>query len=389
MTKTIVLSLFLCFSTVLFGQQDSLQRERKPFVPGGIYDKPFITRLGGRTAVGGYMDVLGSFAREAGVNEGWSFEARRFNLFTYSVLADGIVVTSEIEIEHGGEEIKLEYGLLDIEFNEALNLRGGMILSPLGKTNLVHDSPKLELVERSLMATEIIPSTLSEVGAGFFGALYPSDESRLTYEIYAVNGFNEDVIEGTARTTISEGKNKLFEEDNNGEPAVVGRVSFSPSFGAEIGGSFHHGSYNIFRIEGRDTDDRRTLSVVAMDFEYSGSWITIQSEYAAALVEIPSSLLGIFSEKQEGYYVQANLPFGQGWMPRWERSRFAFAVRYDEVDFDKNITGDDHKRITLGMNFRPVQDAVLKFNYEQNWIADRENNVGRSVRFLLSLASYF
>ncbi|HLF19283.1 MAG TPA: hypothetical protein VI704_00685 [Bacteroidota bacterium] len=388
MKKTILL-LTVCMSGVVFGQEDSLQHPRQPFIPGGIYDKPFITRLGGKTALGGYMDVVGSFAREAGVNEGWSFESRRFNLFTYSVLADGIVVTSEIEIEHGGEEIKLEYGLLDIEFNEALNLRGGMILSPLGKTNLTHDSPKLELVERPLMATEIIPTTLSEVGLGFFGALYPSGESRLTYEIYAVNGFNEDVIEGSARTTISEGKNKLFEEDNNGEPAVVGRVSFSPAFGTEIGGSFHHGSYNIFRAEGRNIDERRTLSIIALDLEHSESWMTFKSEYAGASIEIPPSLSGIFSEKQQGYFIQMDLPFGQGWVSRWERSKFSVAVRFDYVDFDKDVTGDDHKRITLGLNFRPIQDSVLKFNYEQNWISDRENNVDRSVRFLVSLASYF
>lgn len=380
--------LVVCAGEFVMAQDDSLL-QRKPFVPGGIYDKPFITRLGGKTALGGYMDVVGGFERAAGVNEGWSFEARRFNLFTYSVLADGIVVTSEIEIEHGGEEIKLEYGLLDLEFNEALNMRGGMILSPLGKTNLVHDSPKLELVERPLMSTEVIPSTLSEVGIGFFGAFYPSELSRMTYEIYAVNGFNEDVIEATARTTIAEGKNKLFEEDNNGEPAFVGRLAFSPVFGTEFGGSFHHGSYNIFRSEGLDTDDRRTLTILAVDFEHTESWIALQAEYTAARIQIPSSLRGIFSEKQDGYYVQATLPFGEGVASRWLRSRFAFALRYDFVDFDKIIAGDSHSRITLGLNFRPTQDAVLKFNYEQNWVADRENNVDRSVRFLVSMAAYF
>lgn len=379
----------MCVSHVAAAQQDSIQQVQKPFVPGGIYDKPFITRLGGKTALGGYMDVIGGFERAAGVNEGWSFEARRFNLFTYSVLADGIIVTSEIEIEHGGEEIKLEYGLLDIEFNEALNLRGGMILSPLGKTNLVHDSPKLELVERPLMATEVIPSTLSEAGLGFFGAFYPSDQSRLTYEIYTVNGFNEDIIEATARTTIAEGKNKLFEEDNNGEPAFVGRMAFSPVFGTEVGGSFHYGAYNVFRIEGVDTDERRTVSIIAFDVEHSEPWIALQAEYATASIQIPSSLRGVFSEKQEGYFVQATLPFGEDMVPRWQRSRFAFSFRYDFVDFDKDLVGDSHSRITAGLNFRPIQDAVLKFNYEQNWIADRENNVDRSVRFLVSLASYF
>jgi len=384
-----VFFLLLLTTSLALSQEDTLKRPLRPFVSGGIYDKPFITRLGGKTVIGGYMDAVGAFERVEGVNHGWSFEARRFNLFTYSVLADGIVVTSEIEIEHGGDEVKLEYGLLDIEFHEALNLRGGIILSPLGKTNLVHDSPKLELVERPLMSTELIPSTLSEVGGGFFGAFYPSDASRLTYEVYAVNGFNQDVIEGSGGTRIAMGKNKLFEEDNNGEPAVVGRLSYSPWFGTEVGTSFHYGAYNIFRQEKWDVDQKRNLSIVGLDFEHVESWVSIQAEYAAAALELPTSLRGVFAEKQEGYYIQASVPFGFGWVPRWDRSKFALSFRYDLMDFDTNIRGDDHKRVTVGLNFRPVQDVVIKLNYEQNWVSDRENNVERGVRFLVSMASYF
>lgn len=386
---TAFLAWMLVSTAVLFAQEDTVLQQHRPLVSGGIYDKPFITRLGGKTALGGYMDVVGAFEREAGVNHGWSFEARRFNLFTYSVLADGIVVTSEIEIEHGGEEIKLEYGLLDIEFDDALNLRGGMILSPLGKTNLVHDSPKLELVERPLMATEIIPSTLSEVGGGFFGAFYPSITSRLTYEVYAVNGFNQDIVEGTGGTRIPLGKNRLFEEDNNDEPSVVGRVAFSPTFGTEFGTSFYYGTYNVFRVERWDTDDRRSLSFLAFDVEHSESWVTLQAEYAANRVEIQPSMVGIFAERQDGYFVQANVPLMSGLLPRWERSKLSFAFRYDSIDFDKAVVGDDHQRITVGFNLRPVQDTVLKLNYEQNWIRDRESNLDRSVRFLVSFASYF
>ncbi|HEY4612932.1 MAG TPA: hypothetical protein VII11_08120, partial [Bacteroidota bacterium] len=324
-----------------------------------------------------------------GVNEGWSFEARRFNLFTYSVIADGIVVASEIEMEHGGEEFKLEYALLDITFHEALNLRGGIILSPLGKTNLTHDSPKLELAERPLVATEIIPSTLSEVGIGFFGSFYPSDVSRLTYELYAVNGFSQDIIEDAERTTIPFGKGKLFEEDNNGEPAFVGRVAYSPTYGTDIGFSFHRGAYNVFKSDGLDVDDRRSLSILAFDVEHNEGWIHVQGEAALARIDIPASLQGLFAERQAGYFLQANVPFGDGLFELWRRSKFTASARIDVVDFDRDIRGDDHARLTLGVNFRPVADTALKFNYEQNWLYDRDNNLTRSVSFIISLASYF
>jgi hypothetical protein len=390
MRKTILLiTLPLVLSTTNARQQDTAYVRPAPLVQGGIYDKPFITRLGGKTVVGGYMDVTGMFTRHAGINEGWSFEARRFNLFTYSVLADGIVVTSEIEIEHGGEEIKLEYGLVDIEFNEALTLRGGVILSPLGKTNLVHDSPRLELVERPLMSTEIIPSTLSEVGAGFFGALYPTDQWKVTYEVYAVNGFNQDLIEDSPETRISAGKNRLFSGDNNGEPAVVGRVAVSPLFGSEFGVSFHAGAYNVFDVDGLSVDDRRTLTVLAADAEHEMKSIRVQAEIVHASIEIPAQLRGIFAERQNGFSVEAHVPFGSFLPERWPRSHFTGSVRYERVDFDADLTGNDHHRLTVGVNLRFIQDVVLKMNYEHNWERDREGNLERGVRMLASLAAYF
>ncbi|GJQ21272.1 MAG: hypothetical protein HBSIN02_16270 [Bacteroidia bacterium] len=380
--------LTLMMGNVLSAQDTALVRP-KALVAGGIYDKPFITRLGGRTVIGGYTDVVGVFARTAGINEGWSFEARRFNFFTYSVVSEGIVVTSEIEIEHGAEEIRLEYGLVDIALHDAVNFRGGVILSPLGKTNLVHDSPRLELIERPLAATEIIPSTLSEVGVGFFGAFYPSDRSRLTYEIYAVNGFTQDIIEDTPGTRIAAGKNRLFEEDNNGEPAVVGRMAFSPVFGSELGLSFHAGAYNVFSVDGLKVDDRRMLTILAVDAEHSFGWINIQAEYVHASIDLQPSLRGIFAGRQYGYSVETHVPFGSGLFSRWLRSHLTASARVDFVDFDADVRGDDHVRTTLGLNLRFTQDVALKLNYELNWMRDREGNQERGMRMLLGLASYF
>lgn len=384
---TIVLWLLLTVASLVNGQDTTVTR--RPFVAGGIYDKPFMTRLGGKTTIGGYMDLLGSFHREAGINEGWSFDARRFNLFTYSVITDGVVVASEIEIEHGGEEFKLEYAILDVTFHDALNLRGGIILSPLSKTNLVHDSPKLEFAERPLVTTEIIPSTLSEAGVGFFGAFYPTDLARITYELYAVNGFHQDILEDAPGTRIPLGKNKLFEEDNNGEPAFVGRFAFSPSYGTDVGFSFHTGVYNVFTSEGLELDERRNLTILAFDAEHSMPWLSVQAEAAFASIDVPSSLRGLFAEKQWGYVVQANVPFARSIVSFWPRSVLTGSVRFEMVDFDQDLSGDDHTRLTLGVNFRPVQDTVIKLNYEQNWVRDRERNLTRGMRMILALSSYF
>ena len=61
----------------LAAQQDTLPSE-PPFVAGGVYDKPYLTTLLGRTALGGYAEAHARWQRLDGVTEELGFEARRF-----------------------------------------------------------------------------------------------------------------------------------------------------------------------------------------------------------------------------------------------------------------------------------------------------------------------
>ena len=62
---------------------------------------------------------------------------------------------------------------------------------------------------------------------GVYGAWYPRASSRITYELYAVNGFDEGVIEASGDgTRIPEGRGNLT--DNNNRPSLVGRLAVSP-----------------------------------------------------------------------------------------------------------------------------------------------------------------
>jgi hypothetical protein len=137
---------------------------RRPFVKGGVYDKPYQTRLFGRTALGGYAEAHARWQEQEGLKDDAGFEAKRFNLFTHTRVSDFVRIGAELEIEEGGEEIKLEFAAIDVLFHTALALRGGMILSPLGKFNLAHDSPMNEFTDRPLVSTEIIGVALSEPG---------------------------------------------------------------------------------------------------------------------------------------------------------------------------------------------------------------------------------
>ncbi|HET7819335.1 MAG TPA: hypothetical protein VFL70_08510, partial [Bacteroidia bacterium] len=134
-----------------------------------IYNRPFIQIPKIKSSIGGYVEGNTNYFMEDGVTDGFSMELRRFNFFLYSNIHDKIKFISEIEFEHGTEEISLETALLDFEFNPSLNLRAGILLPNIGMVNANHDSPKWEFIERPLSSTDIIPSTLSEVGFGIHG----------------------------------------------------------------------------------------------------------------------------------------------------------------------------------------------------------------------------
>lgn len=376
----------------------------------GIYGKPFVRRFGSGTAIGGYVDV--EYINELDAHTS-KFDQHRLIPFLFAEITDQLHFGAEIEFEHGAEIVKVEFATLDYSISEAFNVRGGIILSPLGRFNLVHDSPVNDLTDRPLVNRQIIPTTLSESGAGFFGALYPTAQSLLTYEAYVVNGFTGNVLTFDTTGTVSavrvrSGRGSAGGDVNFGK-SLVGRLAFSPMLGVEIGASAHTGRYSgngnrAFRFKQLrggvlvDTtvtvtftgDDR--LTIMALDGSVTRGAFELLGEYARTSVELPAGALGSrVADSQDGFYVQGNYHFGHGWVPPTQSSVFTGVVRFDRVDWQRGVDGDLQERFTLGLNWRPVEDAVIKTDFQWNWTtpAGSTDRGNLSRRLLVSLASYF
>ncbi len=388
-----------------------------------IYAKPFLSSP--RTTVGGYMDLqyrLFNSSKSTGIGQpgtgagSSSFDQQRFVPFFYSDITDRLKVAAELEIEHGirsksaqadsgGIEVSLEFATIDYLINEKLNFRAGIILLPVGKFNLLHDSPLNDLSDRPLVATAIIPSTLSETGAGFYGTFYPTPLSKLDYELYATQGFNgydklgNPVIGETnglrdARQRVSTVDDGL---DNNNGKAAVGRVAFSPILGVEFGGSGYFGTY--------DPASKRPLSIWAADltlqrgpFELIGeaAWVYARdnNKLLDGMPAIDTLTGRLRPRRMDGYYVQANYHFLPQFLRRWapsyftEASTFTAVVRWDQINTNSEFSDTKKERLTFGLNFRPVEDTVFKVDYQFNF-EDGKNNFIRNDGLVLSVATYF
>ena len=385
-----------------------------------IYAKPFVSSP--KATVGGYMDLqyrLFNSSNSTGVGQpgtgagSSTFDQQRFVPFFYADVTDRIKVASELEIEHGirsksndgsGIEVSLEFATIDYLMREPINFRAGIVLLPVGKFNLLHDSPLNDLSDRPLVATAIIPSTLSETGAGFYGTFYPTRLSKLDYELYVTQGFNGYRTNGTPVITADAGLRDARQRvstvddglDNNNGKAVVGRVAFSPILGVEIGGSGYFGSY--------DPASKRPLSIWAADWTFQRGPFELIGEAAWVYArDNHRTLTGGFAvdangrplpRRMDGYYVQGNYHFMPEVLRRWaptyftEASTFTGVVRWDDINTNSEFADTARQRLTLGLNFRPIEDTVFKADYQFNF-EDGKNNRIRNDGLVLSVATYF
>lgn len=361
-----------------------------------IYDRPFVAGTG-TTAIGGYLEGNTNYFAEDGVSEGFSMELRRFNIFLYSAIGPRITFISELEFEHGTEEIALETALIDFRLAPELSVRAGILLPPLGIFNQNHDSPRWEFVDRPLVSTQIIPSTLSEVGFGVHGrkTLGSVDAG---YQLYLVNGLGNGIVNNSeGRTHIPSGRDEeAFAEDNNGEPAIVGRVEARmPDLGT-VGLAVYSGTYNTWRVEGDQVDDKRRVRLMTLDVSAAIGPVQLTGEAALAHIDVPEGLSDLFGDRQQGAFLDVVYPIHTGRVGAIRDAVVSGAMRLEYADLNVGTfsgtggaIGDEETALALGLSFRPHPETVFKLNWRYHWRSDLLGNPIRAAGVQAGFATYF
>ncbi|HMG35990.1 MAG TPA: hypothetical protein VKM94_18790 [Blastocatellia bacterium] len=306
-----------------------------------------------------------------------------------------LLFNSEIEFEFGGKEVDVEQAYLEYRFNPKFNLRGGVIVAPLGRFNIFHDSNLQDMAPRPLVSTLVIPSTYKDLGVGALGEFRLGSRSRLTYEAYIVNGLRSDEGGEIAREigTFESKENSNF-FDNNPQKSVVGRVMFSPIIGLELGLSGYRGKH--------DNQGLYNMSIWAVDWKFARKDFQVIGEYARTAVQRPpedaaeiaarqilinaprGDFVGTFEELDEiineplfdrparssdGIYIEARYRFRPKWWTSHleEDASIAPVVRFDQVNLDRQFPGFSFplnmRRLSLGVSLRPTEAASINFAY--------------------------
>ena len=372
---------------------DYVGRYQGPFGKGGLLIK---NPSGfGNVSVGGYADI----EFENFENSNSTFDQARFILNIGAQPHERLLFYSEYEIEHGGPhasdvgEAKVEQAWASYLINDMINLKGGIVLVPFGKFNLLHDSDIQDLTERPIVSRRLTAATWMEAGFGAFGefnigeslGLKVLPDSYLNYEGYIVNGLDEDISDNIGLRNAK----GAIEADENNNKALVGRLGLGLNRNLEFGVSAYSGKYgragsatrngndDLLGI-GADVNFKRGPFELVGDFAYwdfeDGALVDHDNDSAAGdEVSAPKYMRGFYIEPRYHFWPKFlnNTFLGRG----FEDPQFTLAGRYDWVDIaddgDTGIGSNKEKRYTLGLNYRPIESWVFKLEYQRN-AADNE-----------------
>jgi hypothetical protein len=279
---------------------------------------------------------------------------------------------SEIEFEHGGEEVSVEFAYLDYLINEHLSLRGGMVLLPLGLTNEFHEPTVFIGTHRPATERRILPSTWHENGGGLVGSYGP-----VSFRGYLVNGFD---AAGFTSAGVRGGRQGGVEAAAQ-DWGFAGRVDVTPVPGVFGGVGLYHGGAD----QGRLDDGGQSINVDTTISEFHGQaqvrGVDVRGLYARAHVDNAVALsdaLGLpvnspVAERMQGGYVQ----FGYNVLSqaRTPLSLLPF-VRIERVDTQNRVPAGYFKDLardttikTFGVEFKPIPNIVIKSDYD--WVSDK------------------
>lgn len=366
-----------------------------------VYNRPFIAVGKLPVSVGGYMEANWQQMATDGISEGHQFQFRRMTLFVSSTIGKRLKFLSEIEFEDGAKEISIEFAAIDIEMHPLLNLRGGIILNPIGAFNQNHDGPKWEFTDRPIAATQMLPATWSNAGFGVYGKHY-NKNWMFGYEAYLSGNFDNAIIDNAENKTFlpaTKNNKERFEEINSGLPLITAKVAVRNNNIGELGLSYMGGVYNKFQDDGLQLDDKRRVDVLAIDFNATLSKLKtfITAEWAWIKVNVPSTFTQQYGSKQQGGFVDIVQPLIKKRMLGWPNATLNLACRLEYVDWNKGIftsTGgniaEDLWSIMPALSFRPTAQTVLRLNYRYQSQRDLlGNSPAKTGGFSFGISTYF
>lgn len=366
--------------------EEVIEVSRESSMPGLAPAASKVYRKDQGLSIGGYGEVLLEVfddEKDDGSPSGKTdtFDMLRGIVYFGYKFNERFVFNSEIEFEHGSTSKKgsasVEFAYIDYLYRPELNFRGGLLLTPMGLVNELHEPTTFLGAKRPETERRIIPTTWRENGFGLHGEL-----GGFTYRSYLMNGLDGSGFSASGLRGGRQKGSKAKAEDF----AWVGRVDWTDTPGLIAGLSAYVGDSG----QGLTADDGSSIDVPTTIWEAHVDWrfrgLELRGLYARSELDDVAALndaLGYegsasVGEEMEGYYLQA------GWdlFARRQGSQSLIPyVRWENVDTQKKVPdgyersgSTDTEIFTLGLAYQPIEQIIIKVDYQ-----DIENAAGTGV----------
>ncbi|MAE08159.1 MAG: hypothetical protein CL661_05300 [Bacteroidetes bacterium] len=288
---------------------------------------------------------------------------------------------SEIEIEHV-KEIYVEQAFLNYSVNTYLQIRGGLMLIPMGIINEYHEPTTFNGVERPLIDKYISPTTWREIGVGITGSV---PELSLRYQTYLMNGFSS--YNGSAQLS---GKNGLRKGRQKGAESIIrtpvsaSRIEYYGIMGLNLGLSVYLGGTQSTEFNKLNRDDNNAMTIAdssvvkirmfGFDARYQRNGFqfraqtyytkllnTSQYNYFTASDNVPNDV----GNSMYGYYVEAGYNVFQE-LAKIKSELISF-VRYSAFNTQNTVVSGlstnpayQMQVITAGIGWKPISEVAIK-----------------------------
>jgi len=279
---------------------------------------------------------------------GSTFDAHNLNLILLGQLRGDIFAAAEVEYEHGGDEIALEYAYLAYTRIKYLNIVAGKFIVPFGSFNANHPAWINKVPGRPFGFDRVMPATYSDVGLMVRGGVATGRLTRVTYDAWVVNGLAGDPgadLRGMRDNNLDADRSK----------SVGARLGFVGPMGFDIGASVHTGAYNA--------EDDLDVTLVGADATFQQAGFELKGELVQATQETATADL-----KKNGYYLQASYLAGTWFEP---------AIRFSQMDFP-GASNRDLREVSMGASLYASDVGVLRLFYRVNKersVTERKDNL--------------
>ncbi|MBO7529982.1 MAG: hypothetical protein J6T37_08920 [Bacteroidales bacterium] len=297
----------------------------------------------------------------------------------------------EHEIERGGE-VALEQFWIQKSFSKVLNIRMGHIIVPVGQTNSAHLPTQFFTCYRPEGELTILPCTWHETGISVWGKI-----GKWRYEALVVPALNSNMFDNA--NWVKNGSASAYEFRVANNLAYALRIDNYSVKNLHIGVSGYIGNTFNNDIVTNESDKYKnvkgTLLIGTAEFDYNCKYLIIRgnldyghlndadiisaynkNQNHQSFSPYPRSLVG-----EEAVAIGGEIAYDIfNLMKNMDDRRLFIFGRYDYYDsyipYEGALTDyqwTERHVMTLGLNYYPIKQVVIKAEYAQRFLKEQYN----------------